>query len=158
MEKLKRKRGDRRDGIWLRDLDALHTIMPYIYPNRADNEAFISERIDLEPINRYLEEKNRGNDGEPYKFFQLLIAALVKTITLRPKMNRFIQGYRIYQRNVLTMGFVVKRSLRTRLTRRWPSYPLNRIPPSRPYTIKYWRKYTAAAAMRRTTLRRVWRG
>ena len=109
MDKKKRKRGDRRDGVWLRDLDALHTIMPYIYPNRADNEAFISERIDLEPINRYLEEKNRNNEGEPYKFFQLLIAALVKTITLRPKMNRFIQGYRIYQRNVLTMGFVVKK-------------------------------------------------
>ena len=109
MDKKKRKRGDRRDGVWLKDLDALHTIMPYIYPNRADNEAFISERIDLEPINRYLEEKNRNNEGEPYKFFQLLIAALVKTITLRPKMNRFIQGYRIYQRNVLTMGFVVKK-------------------------------------------------
>ena len=109
MDKIKRKRGDRRDGVWLRDLDALHTIMPYIYPNRADNEAFISERIDLEPINRYLEEKNRNNEGEPYKFFQVLIAALVKTITLRPKMNRFIQGYRIYQRNVLTMGFVVKK-------------------------------------------------
>ena len=109
MDKKKRKRGDRRDGVWLKDLDALHTIMPYIYPNRADNEAFISERIDLEPINRYLEEKNKNNEGEPYKFFQLLIAALVKTITLRPKMNRFIQGYRIYQRNVLTMGFVVKK-------------------------------------------------
>ena len=109
MDKKKRKRGDRRDGVWLRDLDALHTIMPYIYPNRADNEAFISERIDLEPIKRYLEEKNKNNEGEPYKFFQLLIAALVKTITLRPKMNRFIQGYRIYQRNVLTMGFVVKK-------------------------------------------------
>ena len=52
MEKLKRKRGDRRDGIWLRDLDALQNIMTYIYPNRADNEAVISERIDLEPINR----------------------------------------------------------------------------------------------------------
>ena len=109
MAKKKRKRGDRRDGVWLRDLDALHTIMPYIYPNRADNEAFISERIDLEPIKRYLEEKNRNNEGDPYKFFQVLIAALVKTITLRPKMNRFIQGYRIYQRNVLTMGFVVKK-------------------------------------------------
>ena len=44
--------------------------------------------------------------------FQLLIAALVKTITLRPKMNRFIQGYRIYQRNVLTMGFVVKKEFK----------------------------------------------
>ena len=112
MDKIKRKRGDRRDGVWLKDLDALHTIMPYIYPNRADNEAFISERIDLEPINRYLEEKNRNNEGEPYKFFQVLIAALVKTITLRPKMNRFIQGYRIYQRNVLTMGFVVKKEFK----------------------------------------------
>ena len=109
MDKIKRKRGDRRDGVWLKELDALHTIMPYLYINRADNEAFISERIDLEPINRYLEEKNRDNEGDQYKFFQILIAALVKTITLRPKMNRFIQGYRIYQRNVLTMGFVVKK-------------------------------------------------
>ncbi len=109
MDKIKRKRGDRRDGVWLKELDALHTIVPYLYPNRADNEAFISERIDLEPINRYLEEKNRDNEGDQYKFFQILIAALVKTITLRPKMNRFIQGYRIYQRNVLTMGFVVKK-------------------------------------------------
>ena len=109
MDKINRKRGDRRDGVWLRELDALHTIMPYIYPNRADNEAFISERIDLEPINRYLKEKNKEKEGEPYKFFHVLISALVKTITLRPKMNRFIQGYRIYQRNVLTMGFVVKK-------------------------------------------------
>ena len=92
MEKTKRKRGDRRDGVWLKDLDALHTIMPYLYPNRADNEAYISERIDLEPINRYLEEKNKNNEGNPYKFFQVLIAALVKTVTLRPKMNRCVQG------------------------------------------------------------------
>ena len=95
MKKTKRKRGDRRDGVWLRDLDALHAIVPYLYPNRADNEAFISERIDLGPIKEYLEKKNADNQGEPYKFFQVLVAAIVKTITLRPKMNRFIQGYRI---------------------------------------------------------------
>lgn len=112
MKKAKRKRGDRRDGVWLSDLDALHAVVPYLYPNRADNEAFISERIDLEPINKYLEKKNAGNQGEPYKFFQVLVAAIVKTITLRPKMNRFIQGYRIYQRNNLTMGFVVKKEFK----------------------------------------------
>ena len=112
MKKTKRKRGDRRDGVWLRDLDALHAIVPYLYPNRADNEAFISERIDLGPIKEYLEKKNADNQGEPYKFFQVLVAAIVKTITLRPKMNRFIQGYRIYQRNNLTMGFVVKKEFK----------------------------------------------
>lgn len=107
--KRKKKRGDRRDGVLLRDLDPLHAFVPYLYPNRADNEAFISERIPLDKINEYLAEKNKDNPEEPYKFFHVLIAAIVKTITLRPKMNRFIQGYRMYQRNDLTLAFVVKK-------------------------------------------------
>lgn len=61
----KKRWGDRRDAVWLRDLDALHVFMPYLYPNRADNEAFISEAIDLENIDRYLAEKNAAlPDGE----------------------------------------------------------------------------------------------
>ena len=99
----------RIDGVLLRDLDPLHAFVPYLYPNRADNEAFISERIPLDKINEYLAEKNKDNPEEPYKFFHVLIAAIVKTITLRPKMNRFIQGYRMYQRNDLTLAFVVKK-------------------------------------------------
>ena len=47
----KKGRGDRKDGILLKNLDAMHYIMPLIYPNRCDNEAFISERIDLTNIN-----------------------------------------------------------------------------------------------------------
>ena len=109
----KKRWGDRRDAVWLRDLDALHVFMPYLYPNRADNEAFISEAIDLEKIDRYLAEKNAAlPDGEePYKLFYLLLAALVKTITLRPKMNRFIKGGRVYQRDKLSLAFVVKKQI-----------------------------------------------
>jgi len=109
---LRRRRGDRRDGILLRELDAMHVIMPFLYPNRTDNEAYISERIDLTEVNRYLEEKNKNNAGEPYKLFHVLIAAIVKTITLRPKMNRFIQGYRVYQRKKLTVGFTLKKEFK----------------------------------------------
>lgn len=43
----KRRRGDRRDAVLLRETDALHFIMGIIYPHRADNEAYIAERIDL---------------------------------------------------------------------------------------------------------------
>lgn len=105
----KRRRGDRKDGKWLRELDSLHGIMPYIYPNRADNEAFISERIDLTRLNQYIAEKNAENPELKYKLFQLIVTAAVKTITLRPKMNRFVKGGRIYQRNELTAAFVVKK-------------------------------------------------
>ena len=57
MEK-KKKRGDRRDGTWIRDVDAMHVIMPYLYTNRADNEDFIQENIELEKIKKYIEAKN----------------------------------------------------------------------------------------------------
>ena len=57
----KRRHGDRRDGIWLRDLDPMHGFTPYLYPNRADNEAFIEEEIDLTNIDRYIAEKNAQN-------------------------------------------------------------------------------------------------
>ena len=109
MDKIKRKRGDRRDGVLLRDLDAMHAFTPYLYPNRADNEAFIRDVIDLTAVDAYLKEKNAQNPELPYKLFHVILAATVKTVTLRPKMNRFIQGYRTYQRRELTTAFVVKK-------------------------------------------------
>ena len=42
-----KKFGDRKDGAKLRNIHAMHLVMPLMYPNRCDNEAFISERIDL---------------------------------------------------------------------------------------------------------------
>ncbi len=110
MDKKKRRLGDRRDGVLIRDLDALHYITGIIYPNRCDNEAYIAERIDLSNINSYLEQKNIEADPEyPFKFFHLLVTAMVKTITLRPKLNRFIVRGNFYQRNEVSAAFVVKK-------------------------------------------------
>ena len=50
-EQYQRRRGDRRDGRLLRELDSLHYITGIIYPNRCDNEAYIGLRVDLTPIN-----------------------------------------------------------------------------------------------------------
>lgn len=111
-------RGDRRDGKLLRDLDSLHFITGIIYPNRCDNEAFISERVDLTNINKYLEEKNAKNaqlaaEGKApdykYNLFQLIVTSLLRTLYLRPKMNRFIVNGNFYQRNEVSASFVVKK-------------------------------------------------
>ena len=104
-----RKLGDRKDGTLLRDLDSLHFITPIIYPNRCDNEAFISEQIDLTHTNEYLQKKNADDPAYKYNLFQVVVAALLKTVTLRPKMNRFIANSNVYQRNEVTAAFVVKK-------------------------------------------------
>ena len=99
MIKEKRRFGDRKDGKLLRNLDSMHFIMPLIYPNRCDNEAYISQRIDLTNIKAYLAEKNEDEKEFPYTMFHIIVAALIKTITLRPKLNRFIANGNMYQRN-----------------------------------------------------------
>lgn len=109
-----RKPGDRKDGKLLRDLDSMHFICPIIYPNRCDNEAFISETIDLSALDAYLAKKNAPEgaasvDGYKYNLFQIIVTALLKTLTLRPKMNRFIANRNMYQRNQISAAFVVKK-------------------------------------------------
>lgn len=111
MEQLPRKkrRGDRRDAYLLRDIDPMHLFVPHLYPNRADCECFVTEQIDLTNILDYLEKKNADNPQYKYTIFHVITAALVKTVTLRPKMNRFIQGKRMYQRKDLSVAFVAKK-------------------------------------------------
>ena len=101
--------GDRKDGTYLKKIDSMHTIMPLMYPNRCDNEAFLTERIDLTNINAYLERKNAGKTEYAYNLFQIMVTALLKVITLRPKMNRFIANKTIYQRNEVSAAFTVKK-------------------------------------------------
>ena len=103
------KRGDRKDGVWLKDLDPLHGFMPYLYPNRADNEAFIQEQIDITALNEYLKKKTEGDPEFKYTYLHAIVAALVRTITLRPKMNRFIANKNVYQRHAISAAFVVKK-------------------------------------------------
>ena len=58
-KKERRRLGDRKDGKLLRNIDGMHIIAPIVMPNRTDNEAFISERIDITAIkeaNKALEE------------------------------------------------------------------------------------------------------
>ena len=109
MEKQKRKWGDRKDGIWLKDIPAMNRLMPDLMPNRADNEAHISVDIDLRPIQAYLEVLNEGRSEDKYTFFHLISAAIGKAFILRPKMNRFVVGSQIFQRRNVTVAFTVKK-------------------------------------------------
>ena len=104
-----KKFGDRKDGVHLKKISSMHTMMPLMYPNRCDNEAYISERIDLTNINTYLARKNAENPEYAYNLFQIMVTAVLKVITLRPKMNRFIANRTMYQRNEVTASFTVKK-------------------------------------------------
>lgn len=105
----KRKMGDRRDAVWLKDIPAMNRIMPCIMPNRADNEAFISFDLDYRPLEAYLEKKNVGRTEDKFTFFHVISCAVGKAFVLRPRMNRFVCNNRLYQRKEITVAFTVKK-------------------------------------------------
>jgi len=109
MKDQKRKRGDRKDGYLVKESDPLHAIAPYFLPNRADNEAILSEIVDMTHVIEYINRKNADNPEFKYTFFHFIVAAIAKTMTLRPHMNRFYAGHRLYDRKELSFSFVVKK-------------------------------------------------
>lgn len=110
MAEKKRRRGDRFDAAWVRDADPMHGFMPYLYTNRADCEAFIQESVDLTALNQFLEKKNEGLDkAHRYTIFHCVACAAVKVLTLRPKMNYFVKGHRLYARHDISVAFTIKK-------------------------------------------------
>ena len=106
--KKKRKWGDRRDGRYVKS-PGLQTVMGYLFPKRTDCEVYLHDTLDVTEVMKYLEERNKGREDRKITIFHCAITALARMVKERPLMNRFIQGYRMYERDEITLSFVVKR-------------------------------------------------
>ena len=104
----KKKWGDRRDGTRVRDMDGIHHIMPYLFPKRTESEVYINEQMDMTALLKFLEKKN-GEAGYKTTPFHVIVMAVGKLVYHRPLLNRFVAGRRYYDRNKITLAFVVRR-------------------------------------------------
>ena len=101
----------RNDATEVKDLDAIHRVFPYLMKRRTDSVVFYQIQMDMRRASRYLREKNQGKSKRYYSYFILFIAALVRTIALRPHLNRFIARNIYYQRKDISFSFIVKKEL-----------------------------------------------
>lgn len=109
VEKKKRRCGDRRDGVWVRDIPGLNVIMSGLYPNRADCEVCMHEELDITKLLKYIEEKNNSGQDHQTKLFHCIVAMMVRIVNERRYLNRFVRNLRIYERDVITVSFIAKR-------------------------------------------------
>ena len=104
----KRRRGDRRDGRLLRSLEPMAFFALYIMETRNDANNYITDSIELEAIDKYIHKKR--NEGlADFNVMYVLAAAYVRTVSQKPGINRFINGYRIYARNDIEVSLMVKK-------------------------------------------------
>lgn len=97
----------RNDAVKVYEVPTYKQIFPYIMPKRCDSLVFQNMVLDLTNAVAFI-KKNKRADGSNYRIFELFIAALMRTITLRPELNRFVANYQYWQRNELSVNFIVK--------------------------------------------------
>ena len=99
---------DRREGRLLGKLPAFVRITPYIQRRRSDAAVSLTDCVEVSGIEQWLREK-RGEGWAGLGFLHLLVAAYVRTVSMRPGINRFVAGRKIYARNTIEVCMNVKR-------------------------------------------------
>jgi hypothetical protein len=99
----------RSDGILIKDIDPYAMLVPYVMRGRNESAVYYSKSIDVTPALEYLGQ--RKEHGEYITVFNLIIAAIKRTVYERPKLNRYIAGRRVYQHKNFEAIYIVKRSL-----------------------------------------------
>ncbi len=106
----KKRFGDRSDGRKLRTLHPMNRIMPYIMPKRSDALNTFYDRIEVgraEEICRRKVAEGMTN----MTILHILLAAYVRTIAVRPGINRFISGQKVYARNGIVFVMTIKKEM-----------------------------------------------
>ena len=106
----RRRRGDRYDGRRLRTLNPFYQITPYIMRTRVDAHDYFEDRIEISRAEAWL--RRQKAQGHPdIGFLHLFIAGMVRTMSQRPRVNRFVAGQRIYARNEIVISLALKKRL-----------------------------------------------
>ena len=102
----------RFDGTRIRNLPAFRIINPYVMKGRNESAIFYSQTIDIDTTHEFIRGYNKSRPSdERITLFHVILAAAVRTIALRPQLNRFVSGRHIYQRNRIVFSFIVKKEL-----------------------------------------------
>ncbi len=110
---------DRPDGKKIKQPHAMNALMPYMMRGRNESAVYYEKDIDMENALRYIRQKNSALAPSSqslkaeyrYSLFGLVLAAAVRTVALRPELNRFIHTRGLYQRNHIAISFIVKQKM-----------------------------------------------
>jgi hypothetical protein len=100
---------DRYDGWRVNKVDAVFRIIPYFLRTRIDAQNLFEERIPIDHLEQFVKKYKDEIPG--LSIMHIIIAALVRLVSQRPSLNRFVVWNKIFARKHLNFSIVVKRSL-----------------------------------------------
>lgn len=111
LEGRKRRWGDRRDGYLVRNLDPMGKLIPYIMKTKSDSWVLFEDRIDITHTQDFLHQM-RKSEIPGLTLYHIIFAAIVRTYSQVPELNRFVQRSNLYARNELKGAMVVMKGMK----------------------------------------------
>ena len=100
MMQLKRKFGDRYDGYRVKKVDPFFLLIPNIMPTRVDSQVYFSDEIEITALEKFV--RDHGETDLPgLKMYHVMIAAMIRLISQKPYLNRFVMRGKIFARNYI---------------------------------------------------------
>lgn len=91
----------------------MRRFMPYVSPRRNDSLFYMMQEIGVDAALDFLEVRNRERSPErPITLFHLFLRSCAQALRLRPGVNRFVKGGRLWQREGEWITFSAKREIR----------------------------------------------
>ncbi len=109
-KKRKKRWGDRKEGRRLRTITPMLAMTPFIMKDRNDALNMFADSVDIEPIEAVIKDL-RDQGYKNMGILHCLIASYVRIVALRPAVNRFISGQRVYARNDIEIVMTIKKEM-----------------------------------------------
>jgi hypothetical protein len=100
----------RRDGTLARDVPNYRRIMPYIMQGKNESVAYFEQEIDLTKTQAFIDRWN-ATSALRISLFHVYLWATIQTLAERPRLNRFVSGSRIYQRDGIWISYSAKKAM-----------------------------------------------
>ncbi len=100
----------RKDRNITKEIPNYRKILAHITPDRDHAAIYFRQALDLRETLRWLAAE-RERTGKKITFLHVFLAATGRMLAMRPKLNRYVTGWRIYQRDGVTITISVKKSL-----------------------------------------------
>jgi hypothetical protein len=104
--------GRRPDATLVRDAAPMRRIMPFVSPRRNDSVFYLAFDIEVEAAFEFIEKCNRERPPDrPISLFHLILRSTAQECVLRPGINRFVKGGRLWQRDGIYFTFSALREI-----------------------------------------------
>jgi hypothetical protein len=101
--------GRRPDATLATDVPAYRRIMPFLMKGRNESAVYFDLPIDMTRPRELLDAFNQANPDSKATLFHLVTWAAVRTLAERPRLNRFVAGGRLWQRDGIWISYSAKK-------------------------------------------------